>query len=162
MLALHDEKSGFLVKGRAKNVKETLSKYRVLLAYLRFGAGIKGKLLDAMSAGTPSATTTIGAEGISKVNEWPGLVNDHPILFVAGAIDLYKNDTVWQPQTIRAQKVLKHFEAASYKDTLREVIEEKLKNLALVRTKNIMGQILFEDQFNAKKFMSKWIEEKNK
>jgi glycosyltransferase involved in cell wall biosynthesis len=32
---------------------------RVVLAPLRFGAGIKGKLLEAMLCGTPSVTTSI-------------------------------------------------------------------------------------------------------
>ena len=45
IFSLHDEKSGFLIKGRADNVYDTLLTYRVMLAPLRFGAGQKGKLL---------------------------------------------------------------------------------------------------------------------
>lgn len=41
-----------------------MSKYRVLLAPLRFGAGIKGKILDAWVSGMPVVTTSVGAEGL--------------------------------------------------------------------------------------------------
>jgi O-antigen biosynthesis protein len=43
--ALHNLKDGFLVKGRADNAHAVMSAARVCLASLRFGAGIKGKLL---------------------------------------------------------------------------------------------------------------------
>ena len=61
---LHNEKEGFLIKGRAVSAKEVIENARVLLAPIRFGAGLKGKLLEAMNYGTPSVTTSIGSEGI--------------------------------------------------------------------------------------------------
>lgn len=42
----------------------SLSYYRALLAPLRFGAGIKGKICDAWYYGLPCVTTPIGAEGM--------------------------------------------------------------------------------------------------
>ena len=57
ILQLHQPKEGFLVLGRADNAKEVLGEARVSLAPLRFGAGIKGKLVDSMICGTPSVTT---------------------------------------------------------------------------------------------------------
>jgi len=38
--------------------------YRVLLAPLRFGAGLKGKVVDAWAHGLPVFTTPVGAEGM--------------------------------------------------------------------------------------------------
>ena len=50
---------------------------RLCLAPIRFGAGIKGKLLDAMITQTPSITTTIGAEGMcTDIEQWPGVITD--------------------------------------------------------------------------------------
>ncbi|WP_067342778.1 glycosyltransferase family 4 protein, partial [Marinomonas spartinae] len=54
---LHNAKDGFLVKGWAENAQTVMQQARLCLAPLRFGAGIKGKLVEAMQMGTPSITT---------------------------------------------------------------------------------------------------------
>lgn len=72
MMALTQKKSGFHVVGSTPDQFETLKKYRVNLAALRFGAGIKGKISDGWWAGTPVVTTPIGAEGMSDDLSWGG------------------------------------------------------------------------------------------
>ena len=67
---LHQPKDGFLIKGRADSAKEVMLNAKVCLAPLRFGAGLKGKLIDAMECGTPSVTTTIGAEAMHDNLDW--------------------------------------------------------------------------------------------
>ncbi len=64
VLQLHNPKEHFYIKGRAEIAEEVLEKAKILLAPIRFGAGIKGKLLEAMVYGTPSVTTSIGAEAM--------------------------------------------------------------------------------------------------
>ena len=49
---------------------------RVCLSPLRFGAGIKGKLLEAMIMQTPSVTTPIGSEGMYQNEPWSGVICD--------------------------------------------------------------------------------------
>lgn len=41
-----------------------MQQYRVCLAPLRFGAGLKGKIVDSWAHGTPVCTTPMGAEGM--------------------------------------------------------------------------------------------------
>ncbi len=67
---LEDEKGGFLVKGFAPTVAGAMRDARVLLAPLRFGAGIKGKIVDAWSLGLPVVTTPVGAEGMLPPREF--------------------------------------------------------------------------------------------
>ena len=75
--ALNNPKTGFLIKGWAENAHTVMESARVCLAPLRFGAGLKGKLLDAMIVQTPSVTTPIGAEGmLTPKTPWPGAVVD--------------------------------------------------------------------------------------
>ncbi|MGB6153364.1 MAG: glycosyltransferase [Pricia sp.] len=64
ILQMDNTEEGFRVMGWAESADQVLKKARVGLAPLRFGAGIKGKLIDAMQAGTPTVTTSIGAEGM--------------------------------------------------------------------------------------------------
>ncbi len=66
----------FLVKGWAREVTEIMKSAKICLAPLRFGAGLKGKFIDAMKNGTPSITTTIGAEGLAGDFPFSGIVSD--------------------------------------------------------------------------------------
>lgn len=43
---------------------EEIGKYIAMLAPLRFGAGVKGKIVDAWMEHTPVVTTPIGSEGM--------------------------------------------------------------------------------------------------
>ena len=72
--ALHNPAQGFHVMNWAEDALQVMSAARVCLAPLRFGAGIKGKIVDAMLCGTPNVTTPIGAEAMHGVTSWPGAV----------------------------------------------------------------------------------------
>lgn len=52
------------MQGRRLLCAQVLRLYRVLLAPLRYGAGLKGKIVDAWAHGLPVVTTPIGAEGM--------------------------------------------------------------------------------------------------
>lgn len=54
---------GILVKGFAPSL-DVMQQYRVCLAPLRFGAGLKGKIVDSWAHGMPVCTTPVGAEGM--------------------------------------------------------------------------------------------------
>jgi len=63
-------------RGFVDNIPEALREYDVMLAPIRFGSGTKLKLLDAMGAGLPLVTTTVGAEGLKIVDGVHGLIAD--------------------------------------------------------------------------------------
>ena len=67
-LEAHDPARRVFVHGRAPNLAP-LARSRVLLAPLRFGAGLKGKVADAWMRGTPVVTTPIGGEGMALEQE---------------------------------------------------------------------------------------------
>lgn len=160
---LHNEKEGFIVKGFAKDALEVVRKARVVLAPLRFGAGIKGKLTEAMVCGTPSVTTLIGAEGMHKDLPWNGYVEDDINKFTDGAIDLYTNKEVWtvaQKNGIQIINTLYNKEVLIPKFLNR--LNELQNNITTHRNSNFFGSILQHKTLQSTKYMSKWIEEKNK
>ena len=160
---LHNEKEGFLIKGRAENAFEVLSNAKVLLAPLRFGAGIKGKLLETMVVGTPSLTTSIGAEGIAKSNDWNGFICDDLDVFYNVAIQLYQNEEIWNQKQYKGIEILNSkFDKNIYANDFQLWITNLIVELKNIRGKNFLGRLLAQNQFNSLKFMSKWIEEKNK
>lgn len=70
--ALHNPAQGFHVMNWAEDALQVMTAARICLAPLRFGAGIKGKLADAMVAcGTPNITTPVGAEAMGDEHHGP-------------------------------------------------------------------------------------------
>lgn len=160
---LHNEKEGFLIKGRANNALEVIENARVLLAPLRFGAGIKGKLLEAMQVGTPSITTSIGSEGITNSNEWNGFVVDDLSDFCSKAFGLYSDNMTWDEMQLKSSDILlRKFSKKNYFLDFKLRISQLSSEILNHRTNNFIGNLLIQNQFASTKFMSKWIEEKNK
>jgi len=162
VLQLNSPKSSFFIKGRAEDVFTEMKNARICLAPLRFGAGIKGKLIDAMICGTPSITTKIGAEGINNTFSWPGTIADNPNDFVKAAINHYLNKELWIAEQKNGIGVINNrFNSKLFKTKFLEKITEIINNLEYFRAKNFMGAMLLYQTANATKYMSKWIQEKN-
>lgn len=164
VLEMHDEKTGFIVHGRAEDAKTVIENSRVLLAPLRFGAGLKGKLLDAMESGTPTVTTSIGAEGMTYQDKWNGMIENSPETFIDAAIELYTNQNIWETSQKNGIDIIRNvFSADVHEERLIKKINElsKLSNLESHRKKNFMGSMLMHHTVQGTKYMSKWIELKN-
>lgn len=160
---LQNEKDGFLIKGRAENALDVIENAKVLLAPLRFGAGIKGKLLEAMQVGTPSVTTQVGAEGIAMHEDWNGFVEYNFAEFFARAIQLYSDEKIWYEMQQKSISILfKRFNKEYYALNFKLKIEHLTRYITTHRINNFTGNLLLQNQFASTKFMSKWIEEKNK
>lgn len=160
---LHNEQEGFLIKGWTEDALKTIQNYRVLLAPLRFGAGIKGKLLSAMEAGTSSITTTIGSEGIANPEEWNGAVTNDWDQFIQQAIRYYKDNVLWEQAQKRGQYILRqYFHPDKFHQVFIQMLISLRRNIEQHRKTNFIGNMLTHHRLNSTKYMSKWIEEKNK
>ncbi|WP_452220433.1 glycosyltransferase [Lacinutrix salivirga] len=160
---LHNPKEGFFIKGFAENVNTVMQNAKICLAPLQFGAGLKGKFFDAMQNGTPCITTTIGAEGIFGTMEPNGFVTDNPNDIVSNAMALYNDKALWQTKQKKGFEVLeKRFNASDFKEEFKLKLEEVLKNIQHHRNSNFTGQLLMHHTLQSTKYMSKWIEAKNK
>ena len=160
--ALHNPKQGFLVCGWADDAHEVMQQARVCLAPLRFGAGLKGKLMDAMQCGTPSVTTTIGAEGILDAEHWPGFVADELEQFVTAAVNLYESPTLWHSAQDRCVGTLQQFSATALTPALIDKLKATADTLAAHRRHNFIGAMLQHHQHKSTQYMSLWIEAKTR
>ncbi|WP_405296537.1 glycosyltransferase [Algibacter sp. Ld11] len=160
---LHNEKQGFFIKGFAEDVNVVMKQAKVCLAPIRFGAGLKGKLIDAMQNGTPMVTSTVGAEGMFGDLEPNGFIEDIPNNFANLAIQLYKKEKVWSEKQEYGFAIINNrFNSKKHKRMLLSRIESIIDNLHIHRQNNFMGQMLHHHSMQSTKFMSRWIEEKNK
>ena len=90
--ALHNEAKGIIFKGfvSEEELKELYEKVRLVVVPLRYGAGVKGKVIEALYYNDPVITTSVGAEGIdNSYNQM--LVADEPGDFVEKCVKLYND-----------------------------------------------------------------------
>jgi glycosyltransferase involved in cell wall biosynthesis len=76
------------------NVDDVLTYYRnadVIVVPLRSGGGTRLKILEAMAAGVPVVSTSIGAEGLDIVSGENILLADTPVDFAARVVELLSN-----------------------------------------------------------------------
>ncbi|RLO13176.1 hypothetical protein DYB28_001452 [Aphanomyces astaci] len=157
--SLHNPHMNVHVMGFCDDVHETLASYRVSLAPLRFGAGIKGKIIDSWAAGTPVVSTSVGAEGMHyhPNQPWGGAVADSPAEFADRVAALYGNADEWTA-AYEGGKVLcrTHYDLDSQRRTLLDVVGSPTD------VDNWVGRVLESSQFRATEYMSRFIQEKNK
>ena len=159
---LHNPKQGFCVKGWADDALAVMQQARVCLAPLRFGAGIKGKLMDAMRCGTPSVTTNIGAESMCGNLPWGGLIENEAQAIADAAVKLYSDETLWQTSQQQGFDILQnYFGAKDHSQVLVERLESLQSNLVAERQQNFMGGMLRHHTMKSTQYMSQWIEAKN-
>ncbi len=160
---LHNEKERFFIKGFAEDVNEVMQHARVCLAPIQFGAGLKGKLVDAMQNGTPCVMSTIASEGMFGRFEMNGFIEDLPENFANEAVGLYSNETLWKEKQQNGFQIInKRFNKEAFQKELFNKIEQITEELSNNRLNNFTGQMLQHHRMQSTKFMSKWIEEKNK
>ena len=163
VLQLHQPKQGFHIMGRADDAHEVVRNARVFLAPLRFGAGIKGKLVEAMQCGTPSVTTTIGAESMCGDLPWNGFIADDAQVFADKAVELYQDKTVWLKAQENGFRIIeKRYLKSVFTDNFIKHILKVQTHLKQHRLHNFMGTMLQYHTLTSTKYMSRWIEEKNK
>lgn len=158
---LHNEKQGFLVKGWAEDANQVMQKAKVCLAPLRFGAGIKGKFVEAMQNGTPSVTTTIGAEGMHLDLPWSGKIVDEVEEIVASAITLYTDKAAWEVSQNNGKTIINRiYKKELYSSDFINQLDKIYSDLKWHRRNNFIGSLLLHHTLQSTKYLSKWITEK--
>ncbi|MEM6685493.1 MAG: glycosyltransferase [Bacteroidota bacterium] len=162
-LQLNQPKERFYVKGRAESAAEVIAKARILLAPLRFGAGLKGKFIDGMQNGTPCVTSSIGAEGMHGDVPWNGIIADDIETLVNQTVDLYTNKERWLQAQQNGFRILEQrYQKLFFQQQLLDKIATTQNHLEAHRTQNFFGSMLQLHNTQSTKYMSLWIEEKNK
>ena len=134
-----------------------------MLAPLRFGAGLKGKLLDAAVLGTPAVTSGIGAEGMYGDEPAPALIADEVSDFVESAVRLYSDEIVWSDFSARGPDLaINRFDEARHGQNLLGRLDEVLSGLERHRQRDFIGGMLRHHSLKSTQYMAQWIEAKNR
>ncbi|MHC8407253.1 glycosyltransferase [Pseudomonas sp. TMB3-21] len=161
--ALHNAAQGFHVMNWAEDALQVMSAARVCLAPLRFGAGIKGKIVEAMLCGTPSITTPMGAEGMHGEAPWPGAVASTARQLADHAVRLYSDEQQWQnAQCLGFALLGERYRQSVHGPALIDRLMHCQQQLDQLRTNNFTGSMLRHHQHKSTQYMAQWIEAKNR
>ena len=175
----HSPKDGFLVKGRAGTVASAMAPARVCLGPLRFGAGIKGKIVDAWTEGLPVVTTPIGAEGMVPglcqvwkaaptpattrsidTASWGGFWQSClPEDIANDAVWLHENECAWEHARIQGRSIVDEiFSKERNLAALRATLEGGIRSADESRRSDFVGRMLWFHTSKATEYFSRWIE----
>lgn len=159
--ALHNPAQGFHVMNWAEDALQVMTAARICLAPLRFGAGIKGKLVDAMLCGTPSVTTPVGAEAMGE--PWPGAIEQSASALADAAVALYQDRERWTRAQEDGRPLLaRRYARQVHGPALTDCLEHCRNHLAEHRRHNFTGSMLRHHLHKSTQYMSQWIEAKNR
>lgn len=96
--------AGVVYHGWVEDLTPLYANARVVIAPLRFGAGVKGKVAEAMAHGVPVVMTTVGAEGMAIEAGETALVADEPGSFAESVSSVMRDDAVWDRLSRNGQR----------------------------------------------------------
>ena len=107
------ESDNIKIVGFAENLDDVFHNHRLIVAPLLSGAGIKGKVLEAMAYGVPQVLTSVGAEATGlnhKISAW---IKDDEQGLAEGVLQLYNDEQLWNKCSENSQIIAQ--ESFSYK-----------------------------------------------
>jgi GT2 family glycosyltransferase len=119
------------VRGFVHEVEPYLRSCRVFVAPLRFGAGIKGKVGEAMAYGIPVVTTSVGAEGFGATHGLDIMLADDPQSFAEAIKQLYSDRELWQRIANNSRLLIeRHFTPV----VIAETINQSVRQMSLLKS----------------------------
>ena len=108
--ALEQPGNGIVIKGfvSEEELAELYRTSRIVVVPLRYGAGVKGKVIEALYNGAPIVTTSIGAEGIPSAGDVM-MIQDMPQGFADAVVTLYQNPDECRHMCHGTQEYIKQY-----------------------------------------------------
>jgi len=115
--------NGVEIHGHVEDLSPFLDGCRISIAPLRYGAGVKGKINQAMAHGQPVVATSIAVEGMHLVDGEEVLVADTPTAFAAAIVRLYRDEALWERLSQAGMaNVARHFSFDAARAALARVL----------------------------------------
>lgn len=111
----------FIFKGYVKDIEEYLNSVKIMVAPLRYGAGVKGKIGQAFEYFLPVVTSSIGAEGMQLENRKNALIEDSPEGFANAIVELCQNEQLWHKLQNHSEESLQPFSKELLKSQLQQI-----------------------------------------
>ena len=161
LIDLAKNKKNIELLGYQDDLTAHFAECRMMIAPLRFGAGLKGKLFDAMLHQLPFIASEIAAEGVLGLND--RYIAKCETEFIDKLTAVYLSESNWiKAQNHQHQLLSTHFLKSDFEDQFIDKLEEIGKHLQEHRNELFYQNFLNYHQLQSTKYFSKWIELKNR
>ncbi|RMZ58150.1 glycosyltransferase [Chryseobacterium nematophagum] len=109
----------FKFLGFVESIEEHFMNSKIMVAPLRFGAGVKGKIGQAFEYFFPVITTDIGAEGMKLIDKKNVLIANNEKTFAEAILHLNNNEELWNTLSINSVDSLTAFSPEEVKNKLK-------------------------------------------
>ncbi len=115
-----------VIHGFVENLTPLLNAVRLNIAPLRFGAGTKGKVVQALASGLPTVGTSIALEGTGLEHENNALLADSPNDLAECISAVYHSRAKWNRLSVNGLKLAERtFGLSNLESNLEKIIKEK-------------------------------------
>ena len=122
------------VAGWVPDIEPLLDGSRAMVAPLRYGAGMKGKVTQSLAAGLPVATTPIGAEGLGATPGEHMLVEDDLEALAAAVVRLHRDDELWRKLSAHGLELARSgWSREAMHARVDELVDHAIRSAAAVR-----------------------------
>ncbi|HEX4172195.1 MAG TPA: glycosyltransferase family 4 protein, partial [Acetobacteraceae bacterium] len=128
--ALNDRQITIRANVSSGELHELYRNARVAIAPLRYGAGVKFKVVEALHEGLPLVTTSIGAQGL------PGIADilpvcDEPVAFADAVCRLLTDEIAWaECATAQVGYASTHYSETAFRNSLQQALVQSASRCA--------------------------------
>lgn len=111
----------FKLLGFVENIESYFINSKMMVAPLRYGAGVKGKIGQSFEYFLPVVTTSIGAEGMYLENKKNAFISENADEFSRQIITLYNDKEIWSKLSVNSTESLYPFSKEKLKSVLKQI-----------------------------------------
>jgi O-antigen biosynthesis protein len=117
------QKNNSVLHGHVDDIQALLDRSRINIAPLRYGAGAKGKISQALASGLPTIATMMAADGMFLQDQQSVLIADTPAAFIHAIKTIYADENLWQQISDRGIEIAEqHFSENAAKQQLKPLL----------------------------------------
>lgn len=113
--------SRFIFHGYVSDINRLFTENKIMIAPLRYGAGVKGKIGQAFEYYLPVITSSVGAEGMQLTHQKNALICDTREEFASTIMELYNNKALWLKLQQNSEKSLEPFSMQVLESTFSRI-----------------------------------------
>lgn len=136
------QSSDVIVTGQVPDLEPYFERAKVFIAPLRYGAGVKGKVITALAHGVPTVATDIATEGIEIIHEEQVLCANGANDFAENVIRLYENEDLWNTLQEKGYEfALNNASEGIYEKICKDIVTEAYAEWMIRKNKEIFSEL---------------------